>query len=194
MVLISAGSSWSSSPQWSWCAGPPWWKTTGQSWGKVPKTTPPLTSSPPARRGRRGGGTWRTGWWNTWVLCRVLLRWWVLGLGQWVRESVVECRNKCQTCQIGIECQWSLKNNMMVICHVWISFQNIRIMAKYYTRITMKRMAGLLDLSIDVSSVFLSGLLYTGALHFWVRMVVSDNTQILLWSVSHKMPSQKIAT
>lgn len=30
--------------------------------------------------------------------------------------------------------------------------QNIRIMAKYYTRITMKRMANLLDLSIDVSS------------------------------------------
>lgn len=30
--------------------------------------------------------------------------------------------------------------------------QNIRIMAKYYTRITMKRMAGLLDLSVDVSS------------------------------------------
>ena len=30
--------------------------------------------------------------------------------------------------------------------------QNIRIMAKYYTRITMKRMAGLLDLSIDVSN------------------------------------------
>lgn len=29
--------------------------------------------------------------------------------------------------------------------------QNIRIMAKYYTRITMKRMAGLLDLSVDVS-------------------------------------------
>lgn len=30
--------------------------------------------------------------------------------------------------------------------------QNIRIMAKYYTRITMKRMAGLLDLSVDVSN------------------------------------------
>jgi 26S proteasome regulatory subunit N5 len=29
---------------------------------------------------------------------------------------------------------------------------NIRIMAKYYTRITMKRMAQLLDLSVDVSS------------------------------------------
>lgn len=33
--------------------------------------------------------------------------------------------------------------------------QNIRIMAKYYTRITMKRMAGLLDLSIDVSILIL---------------------------------------
>lgn len=32
--------------------------------------------------------------------------------------------------------------------------KNIRIMAKYYTRITMKRMAGLLDLSIDVSNSF----------------------------------------
>lgn len=32
-------------------------------------------------------------------------------------------------------------------------FQNIRIMAKYYTRITMERMAGLLDLSVDVSYV-----------------------------------------
>lgn len=35
--------------------------------------------------------------------------------------------------------------------------QNIRIMAKYYTRITMKRMAGLLDLSIDVSTVLIIG-------------------------------------
>uniref|UniRef100_A0A8C3B3E4 26S proteasome non-ATPase regulatory subunit 12 n=1 Tax=Cyclopterus lumpus TaxID=8103 RepID=A0A8C3B3E4_CYCLU len=35
---------------------------------------------------------------------------------------------------------------------------NIRIMAKYYTRITMKRMAGLLDLSIDESEEFLSSL------------------------------------
>ncbi|XP_041959053.1 26S proteasome non-ATPase regulatory subunit 12 [Alosa pseudoharengus] len=35
---------------------------------------------------------------------------------------------------------------------------NIRIMAKYYTRITMKRMAGLLDLSIDESEEFLSTL------------------------------------
>uniref|UniRef100_A0A8D3DA27 Proteasome 26S subunit, non-ATPase 12 n=1 Tax=Scophthalmus maximus TaxID=52904 RepID=A0A8D3DA27_SCOMX len=38
---------------------------------------------------------------------------------------------------------------------VW---NNIRIMAKYYTRITMKRMAGLLDLSIDESEEFLSSL------------------------------------
>uniref|UniRef100_H2MFU5 26S proteasome non-ATPase regulatory subunit 12 n=1 Tax=Oryzias latipes TaxID=8090 RepID=H2MFU5_ORYLA len=35
---------------------------------------------------------------------------------------------------------------------------NIRIMAKYYTRITMKRMANLLDLSIDESEEFLSSL------------------------------------
>uniref|UniRef100_A0A8C9WFN8 Proteasome 26S subunit, non-ATPase 12 n=1 Tax=Scleropages formosus TaxID=113540 RepID=A0A8C9WFN8_SCLFO len=35
---------------------------------------------------------------------------------------------------------------------------NIRIMAKYYTRITMKRMAGLLDLSVDESEEFLSSL------------------------------------
>ncbi|NXR74662.1 PSD12 ATPase, partial [Pycnonotus jocosus] len=35
---------------------------------------------------------------------------------------------------------------------------NIRIMAKYYTRITMKRMAQLLDLSIDESEEFLSNL------------------------------------
>ncbi|KAJ3583222.1 hypothetical protein NHX12_034176, partial [Muraenolepis orangiensis] len=33
---------------------------------------------------------------------------------------------------------------------------NIRIMAKYYTRISMKRMANLLDLSIDESEEFLS--------------------------------------
>lgn len=36
-----------------------------------------------------------------------------------------------------------------------LCLQNIRIMAKYYTRITMKRMAGLLDLSVDVS-IFIS--------------------------------------
>ncbi|KAM9222247.1 26S proteasome non-ATPase regulatory subunit 12 isoform 3-T3 [Leptosomus discolor] len=35
---------------------------------------------------------------------------------------------------------------------------NIRIMAKYYTRITMKRMAQLLDLSVDESEEFLSNL------------------------------------
>eukprot|EP00112_Aurelia_sp_Birch-Aquarium-sp1_P020093 Seg5094.1 transcript_id=Seg5094.1/GoldUCD/mRNA.D3Y31 product="26S proteasome non-ATPase regulatory subunit 12" protein_id=Seg5094.1/GoldUCD/D3Y31 len=35
---------------------------------------------------------------------------------------------------------------------------NIRVMAKYYTRITMKRMAELLDLSIDESEEFLSNL------------------------------------
>ncbi|KAI7807403.1 26S proteasome non-ATPase regulatory subunit 12 [Triplophysa rosa] len=35
---------------------------------------------------------------------------------------------------------------------------NIRIMAKYYTRITMERMAGLLDLSVDESEEFLSNL------------------------------------
>uniref|UniRef100_A0A669E7C9 26S proteasome non-ATPase regulatory subunit 12 n=1 Tax=Oreochromis niloticus TaxID=8128 RepID=A0A669E7C9_ORENI len=35
---------------------------------------------------------------------------------------------------------------------------NIRIMAKYYTRITMKRMANLLDLSVDESEEFLSSL------------------------------------
>uniref|UniRef100_A0A4W3K9G4 26S proteasome non-ATPase regulatory subunit 12 n=1 Tax=Callorhinchus milii TaxID=7868 RepID=A0A4W3K9G4_CALMI len=35
---------------------------------------------------------------------------------------------------------------------------NIRIMAKYYTRITMKRMSELLDLSIDESEEFLSNL------------------------------------
>lgn len=33
----------------------------------------------------------------------------------------------------------------------FISFQNIRVMAKYYTRITLKRMSQLLDLSVDVS-------------------------------------------
>ncbi|KAG8430269.1 hypothetical protein GDO86_018111 [Hymenochirus boettgeri] len=35
---------------------------------------------------------------------------------------------------------------------------NIRIMAKYYTRITMKRMSQLLDLSVDESEEFLSSL------------------------------------
>ncbi|XP_037593916.1 26S proteasome non-ATPase regulatory subunit 12-like [Cebus imitator] len=35
---------------------------------------------------------------------------------------------------------------------------NVRIMAKYYTRITMKRMAQLLDLSVDESEAFLSNL------------------------------------
>lgn len=35
---------------------------------------------------------------------------------------------------------------------------NIRIMAKYYTRITMRRMAQLLDLSVDESEAFLSNL------------------------------------
>lgn len=33
----------------------------------------------------------------------------------------------------------------------FISFQNIRVMAKYYTRITLTRMSQLLDLSVDVS-------------------------------------------
>lgn len=42
----------------------------------------------------------------------------------------------------------------MYVNDVFPDPQNIRIMAKYYTRITMKRMAGLLDLSIDVSNTF----------------------------------------
>ena len=44
---------------------------------------------------------------------------------------------------------------MYEIFNVSCSFllQNIRIMAKYYTRISMKRMANLLDLSIDVSKL-----------------------------------------
>lgn len=35
---------------------------------------------------------------------------------------------------------------------------NIRIIVKYYTRITMKRMAQLLDFSMDESEAFLSNL------------------------------------
>ncbi|MBN3299091.1 PSD12 ATPase, partial [Amia calva] len=42
---------------------------------------------------------------------------------------------------------------------------NIRIMAKYYTRITMKRMAGLLDLSIDESEEFLSSLVVSKTIY-----------------------------
>lgn len=42
---------------------------------------------------------------------------------------------------------------MLLITLLFIP-QNIRIMAKYYTRITMKRMAGLLDLSVDVRKHF----------------------------------------
>ena len=35
------------------------------------------------------------------------------------------------------------------------SFQNIRVMAKYYTRITLKRMSQLLDLTVDVRNLLL---------------------------------------
>ncbi|XP_041076259.1 26S proteasome non-ATPase regulatory subunit 12-like [Polyodon spathula] len=42
---------------------------------------------------------------------------------------------------------------------------NIRIMAKYYTRITMKRMAGLLDLSVDESEEFLSSLVVSKTIY-----------------------------
>ena len=36
--------------------------------------------------------------------------------------------------------------------HVFVLLQNIRVMAKYYTRVQMKRMAELLDLTEAVSS------------------------------------------
>ena len=43
---------------------------------------------------------------------------------------------------------YTIFENLQILC---VSFQNIRVMAKYYTRITLKRMGQLLDLSIDVS-------------------------------------------
>ena len=50
---------------------------------------------------------------------------------------------------------------MVILMNFCLDPQNIRIMAKYYTRITMKRMAGLLDLSVDVSKCFTSQLKLT---------------------------------
>lgn len=37
------------------------------------------------------------------------------------------------------------------VIFLFCSWQNIRVMAKYYTRITLKRMAELLDLPVEVS-------------------------------------------
>uniref|UniRef100_A0A8C4HDU8 Proteasome 26S subunit, non-ATPase 12 n=1 Tax=Dicentrarchus labrax TaxID=13489 RepID=A0A8C4HDU8_DICLA len=76
---------------------------------------------------------------------------------------------------------------------VW---NNIRIMAKYYTRITMKRMAGLLDLSIDESEEFLSSLVVNKTIYAKVdRMAGIINFQRpkdpndLLNDWSHKLNS-----
>lgn len=45
---------------------------------------------------------------------------------------------------------------MFKVCVLCLQ-QNIRIMAKYYTRISMKRMANLLDLPIDVRTRIILG-------------------------------------
>ena len=45
-----------------------------------------------------------------------------------------------------------------------IFFQNIRVMAKYYTRVRIKRMSELLDLTDGVSVIALKSLMSTG--HF----------------------------
>ncbi|XP_051889143.1 26S proteasome non-ATPase regulatory subunit 12 [Pristis pectinata] len=83
-----------------------------------------------------------------------LMRWSSLedDYGKELREELSEnaCTDVFSNTEEGNKRWKDLKNR--VVEH------NIRIMAKYYTRITMKRMAELLDLSIDESEEFLSNL------------------------------------
>ena len=51
---------------------------------------------------------------------------------------------------------------MNVNCMHYI-LQNIRVMAKYYTRVRITRMAELLDLTSDVSTVLLRDIKYLAA-------------------------------
>ena len=72
---------------------------------------------------------------------------------------------------------------------------NIRIMARYYTRITMQRMAVLLDLSAEETEEFLSNLVSSktvtakvdrldGVVHFQLSPTSQDNVNAVLnnWS------------
>ena len=72
---------------------------------------------------------------------------------------------------------------------------NIRIMARYYTRITMQRMAVLLDLSTEETEEFLSNLVSSktvtakvdrldGVVHFQLSPTSQDNVNAVLnnWS------------
>ncbi|XP_020367063.1 26S proteasome non-ATPase regulatory subunit 12 [Rhincodon typus] len=83
-----------------------------------------------------------------------LMRWSSLeeDYGKELREELPEnvCTDVFSSTEEGNKRWKDLKNR--VVEH------NIRIMAKYYTRITMKRMAELLDLSVDESEEFLSNL------------------------------------
>ncbi|XP_035694531.1 26S proteasome non-ATPase regulatory subunit 12-like [Branchiostoma floridae] len=64
-------------------------------------------------------------------------------------DTVKENKEQWQQVQYNLE---PILDNPVIL------LQNIRIMAKYYTRITMKRMAQLLDLSEDETEEFLSKL------------------------------------
>ncbi|XP_057376771.1 26S proteasome non-ATPase regulatory subunit 12-like [Daphnia carinata] len=70
---------------------------------------------------------------------------------------------------------------------------NIRIMAKYYTRVTMQRMAALLDLSVEETEEFLSNLVSSktvtakvdrldGVVHFQTSQTQDVNAVLNSWS------------
>lgn len=70
---------------------------------------------------------------------------------------------------------------------------NIRIMAKYYTRVTMQRMATLLDLSVEETEEFLSNLVSSktvtakvdrldGVVHFQTSQTQDVNAVLNNWS------------
>uniref|UniRef100_A0A673KY22 PCI domain-containing protein n=1 Tax=Sinocyclocheilus rhinocerous TaxID=307959 RepID=A0A673KY22_9TELE len=74
-----------------------------------------------------------------------------------LKQAVAKMVQECYT-YVDAVTDLSIKLRLIDTLRTVTAGKNIRIMAKYYTSITMGRMAALLDLSIDESEEFLSNL------------------------------------
>uniref|UniRef100_A0A8C1R648 26S proteasome non-ATPase regulatory subunit 12 n=2 Tax=Cyprinus carpio TaxID=7962 RepID=A0A8C1R648_CYPCA len=74
-----------------------------------------------------------------------------------LKQAVAKMVQECYT-YVDATTDLSIKLRLIDTLRTVTAGKNIRIMAKYYTSITMGRMAALLDLSIDESEEFLSNL------------------------------------
>jgi 26S proteasome regulatory subunit N5 len=76
------------------------------------------------------------------------------------KKSWIELKNRLVE-HVSIEC---IETTKMVILFAFSFFQNVRIIGSYYTRINLKRMAELLDLSTAETEEYLAKLVNNGTL------------------------------